>query len=349
MNDKWFRLIGIPVVAAVMHVTFGGWSVQYNATEAKQFGFSFFITLMLWEGNRANFLFMRRLFPRYHQTMQRLVLQTVVSIGFTAVATLIFSQVYWALFHAPMCVQGGFMYAFLLKLVPTFMVTSVYESAYFFGEWKKNFQRSEALTRAGIQSELETLRSQLDPHFLFNSLNTLAALIDDDNDPAHKYLEQLADVYRYVLLSRDKTTVPLHEEMAFVDAYLYLNQTRFRDNLQVERDIDPAAYARRVAPLSLQMLVENAIKHNVISPQNPLRVRLQASACSGSTGGSPASDEGEAYFSVANNLQPKTGLEQSTKVGLRNIINRYRLLSARPVEVLRDNGLFTVRVPLLTQ
>ncbi|HEX8427562.1 hypothetical protein [Hymenobacter sp.] len=105
----------------------------------------------------------------------------------------------------------------------------------------------------------------------------------------------------------------------------------------MERDIAPAAYAANVAPLSLQMLVENAIKHNVISPENPLRVMLRA-------GGST-----EGYFSVMNNVQPKTSLEQSTKVGLRNIISRYRLLSERPVEVLRENGLFTVRVPLLQE
>jgi LytS/YehU family sensor histidine kinase len=122
--------------------------------------------------------------------------------------------------------------------------------------------------------------------------------------------------------------------MAFVEAYLYLNKTRFRDDLLVEQRIEPAAYATSVAPLSLQMLVENAIKHNIISPESPLRVSL-------------VSEPGTGYVRVENNVQPKTGLEQSTKVGLRNIINRYRLLSEQPVEVLTEGGQFTVRVPLL--
>ena len=116
-------------------------------------------------------------------------------------------------------------------------MTSLYESAYFFGEWKTNIQRAEALARAGIQSELAVLKSQLDPHFLFNSLNTLTALIDETNAEAQQFVEQLADVYRYVLLSRDKTTVTLSEELAFVEAYVALNKTRFRDDLLVEQHI----------------------------------------------------------------------------------------------------------------
>ena len=334
MNDKWLRLIGIPVIALIMHVVFDGWPQQYNRELLTHFLFGLFITVLLWEGNRAIIVLLRRLFPRYDQTTRRLVVQALSSITFTFLATIFLNELHRLLFGVPLCEKGELFPSFLLKMVPTALVISIYESLYFFGEWKKNFQRSEALARAGIQSELETLRSQLDPHFLFNSLNTLAALIEDDNEPAHTYLEQLADVYRYVLLSRDKTTVPLREEMAFVEAYLYLNKTRFREDLQVEQHIAPAAYATNVAPLSLQMLVENAIKHNVISPENPLRVTL-------------STETGATYVRVQNNVQPKTGLEQSTKVGLRNIINRYRLLSEHPVEVLRENGLFTVRVPLL--
>lgn len=335
MNDKWLRLIGIPVVSLIMHTVFDGLPQRYDQALLLDLLFGLFITALLWEGNRAIIVLMRRLSPRYDQTTRRLVLQTLSSIAFTFPATILINELHRFIFKVPLCPEGHLFTSFLLKLVPTFMVTSFYESIYFFGEWKKNFQRSEALARAGIQSELAALRSQLDPHFLFNSLNTLAALIEDDNEPAHTYLEQLADVYRYVLVSRDKPTVPLREEMAFVEAYLYLNKTRFRDDLQVEHDIAPAAYGNSVAPLSLQMLVENAIKHNVISPENPLRVTL-------------STDAGTDYVRVQNNVQPKTGLEQSTKVGLRNIINRYRLLSEHPVEVLREGGQFTVRLPLLS-
>ena len=163
-------------------------------------------------------------------------------------------------------------------------------------------------------------------------MNTLAALIDDENAPAQKYLDQLSDVYRYVLVSREKSTVTLEEEMAFLDAYIYLNKTRFRENLMVEAQVDEAAYQKQVAPLSLQMLLENAIKHNIISKENPLTIKIL---------------QENNYLSVANNLQEKKTFEKSTKVGLQNIINRYRLLTDQQVEIHKSEWNFTVRIPLL--
>jgi hypothetical protein len=333
LNDKWIRLVSIPVVALLMHLVYDGLPAPLNEEWVTGYFVGLSVTVALWEGNRGIFILMRRWFTRYDQTATRLFVQTLTSIAYTFAVKFVLDST-WQLAGIEMCAEGEIIKKSFVDLVPTFFITSLYESAYFFGEWKRNLQRSEALARAGIQSELEALRNQLDPHFLFNSLNTLAALIEDDNEPAHTYLSQLADVYRYVLVSRDKTTVPLRDEMAFVEAYLYLNKTRFRDDLQVEQRIAPAAYATNVAPLSLQMLVENAIKHNIISPESPLHVSL-------------VSEPDSPYVRVENNVQLKTSLEQSTKVGLRNIINRYRLLSERPVEVLAENGRFSVRVPLL--
>lgn len=114
-----------------------------------------------------------------------------------------------------------------------------------------NVRKTESLAREGVQSQLEVLKNQLDPHFLFNSMNTLAALIDEENVDTQQYLERLSDVYRYVLVSRSKNTVLLEEEMAFLDAYVYLNKIRFRDNLQVETILSPETYRQYVTPLSL--------------------------------------------------------------------------------------------------
>ena len=335
LNDKWLRIIGIPVVGTIMHVVFDGWPRAYDGLFWEHYLFGLFITLTLWEGNRANILLLRRLLPRYEQTTRRLVLQTLGSIGFTLVASVFLNELHRLLLGGPLCAKGEFFSMFLLKLVPTFMVTSVYESSYFFGEWKRNLQRSEALARAGIQGELEALQRQLDPHFLFNSLNTLAAIIEPENEAAQQFVEQLADVYRYVLLSRDRATVPLAEELKFVDAYVALNKVRFRDDLLVEQRIAPGACQRAVAPLSVQMLIENALKHNAVSPQSPLCVTLRAEG--GAAG----------YVSVANNIQLKTSLAKPTQVGLLNIVERYRLLTPTPVEVRREAGQFTVRLPLL--
>ena len=200
-------------------------------------------------------------------------------------------------------------------------------------------RKTEALARESVQSQLEVLKNQLDPHFLFNSLNTLAALIDDENVDAQQYLERLSDVYPYVLVSRSKNTVPLDEEIAFLDAYVYLNKIRFRENLQVEKWLSPDMQGQYVTPLSLQMLIENAIKHNVASKDNPLKISIK---------------QGDGYLVVANNIQEKTILrdsreDKSTRVGLQNIINRYSLLTERQVEVSRTGDLFTVKIPLLNQ
>lgn len=335
MNDKWIRLVGIPGSVLLMLAAYDGLDGYTAPGLTRRFLGGILSAFTLWEGNRRIFISMRRWFPRYNQTTRRLVVQTLLSIGFTFVATAFLHWVYPLVVGITLGAGDALLSSFLLNLVPTLFVTSLYESAYFFRHWKENLQRSEALVRANMQAELEMLRSQLDPHFMFNSLNTLAALIEDDNEPAHMYLGQLADVYRYVLLSRNKTTVPLAEEMAFVEAYLYLNKTRFRDDLRVEQHIAPAAYAARVAPLSLQLLVENAIKHNVISPENPLCVTLTTEA-------------DVPYVRVQNNVQLKTGLQPSTRVGLRNLIDQYRLLSERPVEVHRAPDSFMVRIPLLT-
>ncbi|MBC7920358.1 MAG: histidine kinase [Ferruginibacter sp.] len=335
LNDRWARLIGIPALALL----FG---IIYNSEELLRFDGSFLPTLLppllftttFWEGNRAIFIRMRKRYPSHGQIATRLVWQTLLSIGYTFVATFVLLNLIELVAHEKLCAEQQFFREFALNLIPTLFITSIYESAYFFSEWKKNVQKTEALARENVQSQLAVLKSQVDPHFLFNSLNTLAALIDDDNQSAQKYLEQLADVYRYVLVNKDKTTVSLREELAFVDAYLYLNKTRFRENLRVETQISEPHQRRLVAPLSLQMLVENAIKHNIISKDRPLTIRIFGEA-------------GD-WITVENNVQGKSVLEQSTRVGLQNIINRYRHLTSQPVEVQHGDALFTVRIPLLS-
>ena len=338
MNDKWVRILGVPLVAVLMQFVYDGAAAfDHGPAVLPHLGVALVITITLWEGTRGLLVLMRRLLPRYDQTARRLLLQTMASLVFTFAATVFLRWAFHAAFGIVLCSKDQIWHSVLLNLVPTLFVTSLYESAYFFGEWKKNIQRAEALARAGIQGELAALKSQLDPHFLFNSLNTLAALIDHTNAEAQEFVEQLADVYRYVLLSRDKTTVSLAEELAFVEAYVALNKTRFRNDLLVESHIGAGASQGGVAPLSVQMLVENALKHNRISPESPLRLVLRAEG--GAAG----------FVSVANNVQPKNSLEKSTKVGLRNIIDRYRLLTEKPVEVLSNAEFFTVRLPLLQQ
>jgi LytS/YehU family sensor histidine kinase len=158
-------------------------------------------------------------------------------------------------------------------------------------------------------------------------------LIDDTNEPAQTYLEQLSDVYRYVLLSKDKNTVTLEEELKFVESYIYLIKARFRENVRIDNRVSAEYHKYMVPPLTLQMLVENAIKHNIISKEKPLTIRLV-----------PENNE---YLSIENNIQEKSSMEKSTKVGLQNIINRYNFLTQKKIEILNNNQVFSVKIPLL--
>lgn len=335
LNDRILRLVGIPLVATLIPsiVHYDDFR-QMNGTYWMYWTTSVCTTFCLWEGNRYIMVQMRRRFPNYGQTTQRLLSEAGLALLYTLVTTFLLDQVLCKLIFN----NNQLLVGFKISLIPTLLVYLVYEAVYFFDAWKLNIRKTESLARESVQSQLEVLKNQLDPHFLFNSLNTLAALIDDENVNAQQYLERLSDVYRYVLVSRSKNTVPLEEEIAFLDAYVYLNKIRFRDNLQVETHLSPEAYRQYVTPLSLQMLIENAIKHNVVSKENPLKIKIQ--------------QEGNQYVVVENNIQEKTifrgaGREESTRVGLQNIINRYGLLTDRQVEVIRSGGLFTVKIPLL--
>lgn len=333
INDRKARLIGIPLLSIllpiVMHkeVFTGG-----NTKDIFYWVSSCFMnTLLIWEGNRAIFIYLRKKFPHYRQTARRLIWQTIVGLTYTLVVSAFIDYFF--------CSQisnfdriNEVLIGFKISLIPTIIVTLMYESAFFFQSWKSHVQKTEALARENVQSQLDALKNQLDPHFLFNSLNTLASLIDDENSPAQNYLDKLSDVYRYVLVSREKNTVTLEEEMQFLDAYIYLNKIRFRENLQVETQLSTDKNQLHVAPLSIQMLIENAIKHNVVSKEKPLKIRIV---------------QEDGFLTVENNLQEKKTFEKSTKVGLQNIINRYRLLTEQQVEILRNEWTFKVKLPLL--
>lgn len=332
MKEKTLRLIGIPLLSIFFMLLYNyneltGWQMVL-----RQLLVSFSFTFTLWEGNRAIVMYMRRLYPYNEQTARRLIVQLFLAIGYTFAISLLIAYVFTQ-FDVPVCHSEEWHLMILSNLIPTIFIISIYEGAYFFEQWKKNFQRSESLASENIRSQFEVLKSQVDPHFLFNSLNTLAALIEPKNTDAQTYLEQLSDVYRYVLLSKQKETVALREELDFVHSYIYLNKTRYRDNLLVQSHIPEEAMEQRVAPLSLQILVENALKHNIISKDKPLTLRILV--------------DQHGYIVVENNIQKKNILEKSTKIGLQNIINRYALLTARQIEISNTSDLFSVRLPLI--
>ncbi len=335
INERLARIIGIPLVSVFFVFAYSYDELTTSLIILREFVVSLTFTFFLWEGNRAIVYNFRKWYPHNDQTARRLLRQIPIIFVYTVSISLVIDFLF-GLLGVLLCEPGEKLLYALANLLPAIFIVTIYEGAYFFEEWKKNFQRSEALAKENIRSQFEVLKSQLDPHFLFNSMNTLAALIEPDNTNAQKYLEQLSDVYRYVLLSRQKETVSLEDELEFVQSYIFLNKTRYRDNLIVENDIPEENLHRRVAPLSLQILVENALKHNVISKDKPLTLRITV--------------DRHGYVVVENNVQIKNILEmeKSTKTGLQNIVNRYALLTPNPVEINQSADLFSVRIPLIT-
>jgi len=190
----------------------------------------------------------------------------------------------------------------------------------------------EKIAREQISIKLQTLQNQVNPHFLFNSFNTLTSIIPDDKNLAITYVENLAEFFRNVLTYRNKDLIPLREELKLLDSYLFIQMKRYGKSLMVDISLDGEELDKKVPPLTLQILVENAIKHNIISDSNPLSISI-ADAPEG--------------LSVSNNLQLKNKPESSTRTGLQNIVSRYRLIGSEEVDIRVENDQFKVTIPLI--
>lgn len=197
---------------------------------------------------------------------------------------------------------------------------------------EKKLQQKQSLERDAIAFQFETLKSQINPHFLFNSFNTLAGLIEKDRTKAVSYVEQLSDFYRSILTYRDKDVIPLSEELNLLQNYFFLQQKRYGDKLSLNIDESLITKQYYIAPLTLQLLMENAVKHNIISRDKHLTVSVQKSG---------------AYLVVSNNFQPKQSTERSTGMGLQNIRSRYKILSKLDISIENTSQTFSVYIPLI--
>ena len=202
---------------------------------------------------------------------------------------------------------------------------------FFFRSWKQAAVNEEKLKREILSVEFEALKSQVNPHFLFNNLTALTSLVYKDQDKAALFIEQLANVFRYILEFREKEVVDLATEKKLLNTVAFLYKIRYDESLQLNIDL-PEEKNRYVIPMALQMLLENAIKHNMLSTKKPLKVEIK--------------QEGS-YIYIKNNLQPKTAIQNSNKLGLKNIQSRYKYLSDKEVSIEKTEKYFHVRIPVL--
>ncbi|NJB72096.1 hypothetical protein GGR42_002587 [Saonia flava] len=216
----------------------------------------------------------------------------------------------------------------------TLSIVAVGHIIYFYNRYQQTKVKESQIVAKTETAKFESLKNQLDPHFLFNSLNVLTSLIGENPPAAEKFTTKLSKVYRYVLEQKDKDLISLEEELRFAKSYMELLKMRFEDGIDFSIPETVSSPELKIVPLSLQLLLENAVKHNAITSNNPLKIRIF---------------EENGYLAVENNISPKTAFEKSTKVGLKNINQRYSLITTKKVEVINNNKVFKVKLPLLTQ
>ncbi len=231
-------------------------------------------------------------------------------------------------------IEGEEFKYYIVSLFITMFVSLVFHTIYFYKKNQENKVKEQRIIAGTASAKFESLKSQIDPHFLFNSLNVLSSLIEENPDNAQKFTASLSKIYRYVLEQKDKELVSVAEELLFAKTYMNLLKMRFENSLFYEVGDVAADSDFKVVPLSLQLLLENTVKHNVVSEARPLHIKIYI-------------DNG--YLVVENNLQKKQVLGGGNGIGLQNIIDRYRIVTKRKVVVMDSENVFSVKIPILTK
>ena len=265
---------------------------------------------------------------------QRLMAQILFILITATFVTIIFFGYHWVGFPGYTLKMENYKWALLVGFTADLIGSAFNEAIYSQKEWRRTQLEKEQLEKLHLQSQLDVLKNQINPHFLFNSLNSLSSLIADDPEKAELFVDKLSTVYRYILLHNDRDWVGLHTELAFVKAYFHLLQTRYGEGVQLNLAVSDSHAELLLPPLTLQLLVENAIKHNVVHKNKPLLIEIASS--------------GEMELMISNNLQPKNKqFVLSHGVGLKNIAERYNMANAGTIMVQEENGLFIVKLPLV--
>ena len=287
-------------------------------------------------------LWLQKKYPWSENVTKRLVIELVLTCALTLTLTFIFTEVLTLIIPTE-----GFAYSIqtyhILEaaIIMNLVLVPVAEGVFFFDEWRKSFMEKEKLLlikeqlqKEQIISQYETLKTQINPHFLFNSLNVLSSLVHEDTNKAEDFIDEFASVYRYVLDVSGKQTTPLKKELEFIQSYYFLQKIRFGDNLKIDILIDEDVDLYFILPLSIQLLVENAIKHNKVSKEFPLTIKISIE---------------DGFLIVKNNLQIRNENIVSTGIGLKNIRERYFLYNKSEPMFNQTNDEFIAKIPLIKE
>lgn len=215
-------------------------------------------------------------------------------------------------------------------VVANLLIITYLYSTTIFSKFKQVEAENERLKSNQLEGQLLQLKAQLNPHFLFNSLNTLKVMVEDKDENSVEYLIKLSEVYRYFLDNSESHLATVQAELKIAQAYFFMLKNRFEDNISLEISLSSKALERKIPAMSLQLLIENAVKHNVISKGKPLEIGVY---------------EADNHLVVKNNIQLKRSVELSTQIGLKNLNDRSKLLTYQEVEIEKTEKAFTVKIP----
>jgi len=315
----------------------GGRPLGWNIDIFRQFLFVMLYTVMLHLGNMSVFIVMDKIFHGVQMSARRLMAGFISSFVVSAVI------VFLLRIFEDIVIQGKTLVQFFIDeqisnyyvaMIITIVITFSLHLFHYYKKYQENRVKQQKIIAGTASAKFETLKNQIDPHFLFNSLNVLSSLIEENPDAAQKFTTSLSKVYRYVLEQKDKELVSIEEELAFAKTYMNLLKMRFENSVFYELPVKVSSPDARVVPLSLQLLLENTVKHNIVSQEKPLYIRIY---------------EENGYLVVQNDFQKKAVLQDRKGVGLQNIISRYAIISSRKVAIEQTEKYFTVKLPVLTK
>jgi two-component system, LytTR family, sensor kinase len=293
------------------------------------------IGYLSWLAHSIYDYYLRTRFPSVRETRQRILYKLAVNILIMTPSVLLIFFVFHAFHIMGYTLRADDLkYGYIVGLSVNIIFESLWEVMYIIDKYKEAAADKEMIEQMQLQQEFDNLKEKVNPHFLFNSFNTLSSLISEDKHQAVKFLDELSKVYRYLLRSNESGMSTVEQETNFIKSYSQLLQTRFGEGFKMDIILDPVCKDKEIPSLTLQLLVENAVKHNIISKHQPVHVVIKCRK--------------DGYLTVENNLNKKTkpGVE-STGIGLANIREKYRLLNRQDVEVKETADEFKVTIPLL--
>ncbi|WP_395042819.1 2TM domain-containing protein [Flavobacterium sp.] len=331
-----FISISIFIVLLIIRMMTGV-KIELNNGLLINFGYSMLYGLSLYYANALVFIYLDKIFKTERFTQKRIL------IGFLSSFFISVFVIFLLRIFEDVIIENKTLIEFLSKetmanyvvsILITFFVTISFHAFYFYKAYNENKVKEQKIIAGTANAKFESLKNQIDPHFLFNSLNVLSSLIEENPENAQKFTTSLSKIYRYVLEQKDKELVSVQEELNFAKTYMNLLKMRFENSISFELPENYDNTEAKVVPLSLQLLLENTIKHNVVSEQKPLQIKIFVK---------------DNFLVVENNFQKKEVLQNRRGVGLQNIVERYKLLSERKVLIEEKESYFRVLIPILTK